>query len=289
MARRADPADCRQPRRRAARRRDARHRPCRRSKSKLQLKTHVEKRNFPVLALVMSREDRAFGPRLRVASRPCFDLQQWIAAGQPRDQLPEWRRVPPCGGVHDSSLGWTQHSSVTMPAFAEYLRDYVRGWVLTPRERPARVGPHLVAALKAPDIVDRTGLRGRYDMEFSAFYPTAALMTRFPFLTSVFEPLGFSSIPRALDEQLGLKLVEAEAPYDVIVIDSAERPMTMRHRDSSPRSARPCRRSSRPSARRIPPRPSRTSPRSRGPTPDSADRSGSRRATSRSMGCRFAC
>ena len=190
---------------------------------KLQLKTHIEKRNFPVLALVMAREDRAFGPRLRVASRPCFDLQQWIAAGQPRDQLPEWRRVPPCGGVHDSSLGWTQHWSVTMPAFAEDLRDYVHGWVLTPRETPARVGPHLVA-LKAPDIVDRTGLRGRYDVEFSAFYPTAALMTRFPFLTNVFEPLGFTSVPRALDEQLGLKLVESEAPYDVIIIDQAERP-----------------------------------------------------------------
>lgn len=191
---------------------------------KLQLKTHIEKRNFPVLALVMAREDRAFGPRLRVASRPCFDLQQWIAAGQPRDQLPEWRRVPPCGGVHDSSLGWTQHSSVTMQAFADYLRDYVRGWILTPRETPARVGPHLVAALKAPDIIDRTGLRGRYDFEFSAFYPTAALMSRFPFLKSVFEPMGFTSIPRALDEQLGLKLVEAEAPYDVIVIDEAEQP-----------------------------------------------------------------
>ena len=95
---------------------------------RLHLQTHVEKRNFPVLALVMAREDRAFGPRLRVASRPCFDLQQWIAAGQPRDQLPEWRRVPPCGGVHDSSLGWTQHWSVTMPAFAQDLRDYVRGW-----------------------------------------------------------------------------------------------------------------------------------------------------------------
>ena len=139
--------------------------------------------------------------------------------------------MPPCGGVHDSSLGWTQHSSVTMPAFADELRDYVRGWVLTPRdtgqhvtvETPARLGAHLVA-IKAPDIVDRTGLGGRYDFEFSAFYPTAALMTRFPFLTNVFEPLGFTSIPRALDEQLGLKLVESEAPFDVIIIDQAERP-----------------------------------------------------------------
>ena len=109
----------------------------------------------------------------------------------------------------------------------------MRGWVLTPRhagpqgevtrETPARLGAHLIA-IKAPDIVDRTGLRGRYDVELSAFYPTAALMTRFPFLKNVFEPMGFTSIPRALDEQLGLKLVESEAPYDVIVIDQAERP-----------------------------------------------------------------
>ena len=192
---------------------------------RLQLKTHMEKRNFPVLALVRSKADRALGPGLRTASRPCFDLQQWVAAGQPREQLPsEQRRIPTCGGELDGPLGRTQYASITMPQLADELRGYVRGWVLTPRERPARVGPHLVA-IKAPDIVDRTGLRGRYDVEFSAFFPTAALMTRFPFLTSVFEPLGFSSIPRALDEQLGLKLVETEAPYDVIVIDSAERPL----------------------------------------------------------------
>jgi uncharacterized protein (TIGR03435 family) len=192
--------------------------------SRLQLKTHIEKRNFPVLALVMARQDRAFGPRLRVASRPCFDLQQWIAAGQPRDQLPEWRRVPPCGGVEDT-LGWTQHWSVTMPAFAEYLRDYVKGWQFAPSDPPpARLGPALVALTDAPDIVDRTGLSGRYDFAFSAFYPTAALMSRFPFLKNVFEPMGFTSVPRALEDQLGLALVESEAPYDVVVIDQAEQP-----------------------------------------------------------------
>jgi CubicO group peptidase (beta-lactamase class C family) len=41
---------------------------------------------------------------------------------------------------------------------------------------------------------------------------------------NVFEPLGFTSVPRALADQLGLALVESEAPYDVIVIDQAERP-----------------------------------------------------------------
>jgi uncharacterized protein (TIGR03435 family) len=191
--------------------------------SRLQLKTHFVKRNFPVLALVMAREDRALGPRLRTASRPCFDVQEWIAAGQPRDQLPEWRRIPPCGGVHESSLGWT-HWSVTMPQFAEHLRDYVRGWPMTPREPPpAQLGRTLVE-VKAPDIVDRTGLSGLYDIEFSAFYPTAVLMSRFPLLKNLFEPMGFTSVPRALQDQLGLALVESEAPYDVIVIDQAERP-----------------------------------------------------------------
>lgn len=192
--------------------------------SRLQLKTHVEKRHFPVLALVMAREDRRQGPGLRVANRACFDVQRWIAAGQPPDELPERRGVPACGGESDSPLGWTQYASITMPQFADQLRDYVKGWPMTPREPPPVVlGPALVE-VKAPDIVDRTGLSGRYDVEFTAFYPTAALMSRFPVLKNVFEPMGFTSIPRALQDQLGLALVESEAPYDVIVIDQAERP-----------------------------------------------------------------
>jgi uncharacterized protein (TIGR03435 family) len=197
--------------------------------SRLQLKTHVEKRNFWVLALVVTREDRALGPGIRVASRPCFDVQQWIAAGQPADQLPERRGVPACGGELDSPWGWTQYASISMPQFAEELRGYVKGWQFAPPDPPpARLGPSLHAtfgvAVKTPDIVDRTGLEGRYDVDFSAFYPTASLMSRFPFLRNVLEPMGFTSVPRALEDQLGLTLVESEAPYDVIVIDQAERP-----------------------------------------------------------------
>ena len=192
--------------------------------SRLQLKTHLEQRNFPVLALVMAREDRALGPGIRVASRPCFDVQQWIADGQPREQLPERRGVPACGGEIDSPWGWTHYASISMAQFADELRGYVTGWPLTQREpRRPQLGKTLIA-VKAPDIVDRTGLSGRYDVQFSAFYPTAALMSRFPFLKNVFEPLGFTSVPRALASQLGLTLVETEAPYDVIVIDQAERP-----------------------------------------------------------------
>jgi uncharacterized protein (TIGR03435 family) len=192
--------------------------------SRLQLRTHRETRNFPVLALVRARRDGTLGPGIREASRPCFDVRQWIAAGQPVDQLPERRGVPACGGEIDGPWGWTQYASITMSQFAEELRDYVRGWPLTPQgPQPPHLGPTLVA-VSAPDIVDRTGLAGRYDVEFSAFYPTAALMSRFPFLTHAFELLGFTSIPRALSSQLGLAVVQSEAPFDVIVIDQAERP-----------------------------------------------------------------
>jgi uncharacterized protein (TIGR03435 family) len=112
-----------------------------------------------------------------------------------------------------------------MPQFAEELRDYVRGWQFAPPDPPpARLPPQLVSLKDAPDVLDRTGLRGKYDVEFTAFYPTSALMSRFPILKNVLEPMGFTSIPRALSDQLGLKIVESEAPYDVIVIDQAEQP-----------------------------------------------------------------
>jgi uncharacterized protein (TIGR03435 family) len=193
--------------------------------SRLQLKTHIEQRNFPVLWLIRGNNTGTLGPNLRVSSRPCFDVQRWIAAGQPREQLPsESQRVPTCGGEVDTPWGVTQFAAITMPQFAEELREYVHGWMFAPKGPPgARLGPTLVER-GTPDIIDRTGLRGRYDLEFSTFYPTAALMTRFPFLRNVFEPIGFTSIPRALEDQLGLKLVESEAPDDVIVIDSAEQP-----------------------------------------------------------------
>jgi uncharacterized protein (TIGR03435 family) len=87
------------------------------------------------------------------------------------------------------------------------------------------VGWGLRPGRRAAEIVDRTGLSGRFDVGLTSFKPVAALMARYPILASVFEPIGFSSLPHALEQQLGLRLVESEAPYPVIVIDSAERPI----------------------------------------------------------------
>jgi uncharacterized protein (TIGR03435 family) len=105
---------------------------------RLHLKTHTEKRNFPALALVMARGDRTLGPRLRVSTRQCFDVDEWIAAGQPPREPSEWRRVPACGRESDSMTG-TAYTAITMPQFAEELRAYVRGWHIPPRETPPEI------------------------------------------------------------------------------------------------------------------------------------------------------
>ena len=128
---------------------------------RLHLQTHVEKRNFPALALVMAKPDRAFGPSLRVSSRPCFDLSSGLLQGNLRDQLPESRRVPPCGGRIQTARRADAALAVTMPQFARgpaRLRERV---AVYSKETPPAVSARSSSRSKAPDIVDRTGLSGR--------------------------------------------------------------------------------------------------------------------------------
>ena len=54
--------------------------------------------------------------------------------------------------------------------------------------------------------------------------PAAAVLTKYPAMGALLEPLGVRSIFRALPEQLGLRLDDATAPSEVLVIDGAERP-----------------------------------------------------------------
>ncbi|HEY1304867.1 MAG TPA: TIGR03435 family protein [Vicinamibacterales bacterium] len=179
---------------------------------KLHLKTHVEQRDFPVLALERSHSDGTLGPNLQPSALDCFDVAEWVANGQPPRALPPVApRQTVCGEeAHDTPIGHHSYVAITMQQLADELR-HVDSWMTRPGRRTL-------------DIVDRTGLTGRYDIAFESFVPAAALMARYPMLTNVFEPLGFAPLPRALDEQLGLRLEKSEAPFDVIIIDSVERP-----------------------------------------------------------------
>jgi uncharacterized protein (TIGR03435 family) len=71
-------------------------------------------------------------------------------------------------------------------------------------------------------IVDRTGFTGKYDfrLEYSGAYgPGGALSLSGPDV----EPGGGLPLAAAVEKQLGLKLTKSSAPFDVLVIDRAER------------------------------------------------------------------
>lgn len=74
-------------------------------------------------------------------------------------------------------------------------------------------------------VVDRTGLTGRYDFVLQ-FSPTAAMR---PLLNGQTQPLSaedeaLPSVFTAVQEQLGLKLEPAKVTVDELVIDRVERP-----------------------------------------------------------------
>jgi uncharacterized protein (TIGR03435 family) len=75
-------------------------------------------------------------------------------------------------------------------------------------------------------VVDKTGLKGRYDFELK-WERTPETMSP-PGTTMVpAAPAGESARPsifKALEEQLGLKLVPVRAPMEGIVIDHIEKP-----------------------------------------------------------------
>ena len=180
---------------------------------RFQLQVHMERRDLPAYALVTARSDASLGPNLRISTIDCFDLQAWIAAGQPpREPRPNAQRQPVCGEeAWDSTISRTSFIAITMPQLAAEMRGI------------ARIGPRF-AGRELLDVVDRTGLAGKYDADIHAFLPTAALMAHYPIFKVLLEPIGLPSMDRALEQQLGLKLVETTAPYDVIVIDHAQRP-----------------------------------------------------------------
>jgi uncharacterized protein (TIGR03435 family) len=60
-------------------------------------------------------------------------------------------------------------------------------------------------------VLDRTGLTGNYDFTIE-------------YSTNKNDPNADLPVSLAVQEQLGLKLVEAKEPIDIIVIDSAEKP-----------------------------------------------------------------
>jgi uncharacterized protein (TIGR03435 family) len=173
-------------------------------KDRFKLVMHNETREMPLSYLVMAREDRKLGERLRPSSVDCAALFAARAkeGGPPRPiDPPKPGEIPQCGMM--GGFGRIAAGSVSMTNLATML-----GGLLN---RPVR---------------DRTNLTGNFELQVEY---TPDQMPQLPPGATL--PPGLTlpspdgpSLNTALEEQLGLKLEAARGPVDVLVIDSISPP-----------------------------------------------------------------
>lgn len=160
--------------------------------ARFQLRTHVESREQPIYALVLSDKNGALGPQLRRRTVDCAAIAAGTAAGEP------------CGGQIVPGRVSSRGASIS---------QLVSGL--------ARLMPN-VGRL----VVDRTGLTGTYDLDLT-WTPDqlpSADRNAMPMPAAPIDPNG-PSLFTALQEQLGLKLESARGPVPVLMIDSVN-PLT---------------------------------------------------------------
>jgi uncharacterized protein (TIGR03435 family) len=166
------------------------------------LVVHNETRELPLSYLVMAREDRKLGERLRPSTVDCralFAARAREGAPPPAPLKPG--EMPPCGMM--SGMGRIAGGSMPMSNLASLLASMLN--------RP---------------VYDRTNLTGNFDIQLEY---TPDQMPQIPPGATL--PPGLTlpspdgpSLNTALQEQLGLKLEATRGPVDVLVIDSVEQP-----------------------------------------------------------------
>jgi uncharacterized protein (TIGR03435 family) len=161
------------------------------------LRTHQERRELPMYALVLTRTDGSLGPQL---VRSTVDCEKWIAEKRPQVDA---------GGPSPVAPGGKRPACMLMTT-----RRFITGGTRTISQLAASL-----QALTGRPVVDRTGLTGTFDMDLQW---TSGTIT--PPVGAAAAPDDGPSIFTALQEQLGLKLESTRGPFEVVVIDSIHRP-----------------------------------------------------------------
>jgi uncharacterized protein (TIGR03435 family) len=155
---------------------------------------------LPVYALVRAKENGQLGPELRQSS---LDCESAAKTAQPRQPLaPAANAAQPTCGMRIAP-GQMVIGGTPLSQFATVLSQFVQ-----------RI------------VIDRTELAGPFDLHLS--WTPQRLPQGGPPLPGApalppLDPNG-ASIFTALQEQLGLKLEPRQAPLEVVLIDSVDRP-----------------------------------------------------------------
>ena len=152
---------------------------------RFKLVTRRETREVPVYALVLSRSDRRPGPQFRQSTADCAAL----AAARTVEPAPGGPRQ--CG--RDVGPG-------SISAVGTTLQDFARGLSLS----------------TGRFVMDATGLTGRFDVDLT--------WTPDQVIGGAGAQTDGTSLFAAIQEQLGLRLEARQAPINVLVVESAERP-----------------------------------------------------------------
>jgi uncharacterized protein (TIGR03435 family) len=167
---------------------------------RFKLAVHWETQDLPIYALILARPDGKLGPNIRPAAVDCTAMAAASAAAAKEGRTlivnpPE--RVA-CG--MRNSAGRFQFGGNPLSLFATGLSNQV-----------------------ARTVVDRTGLSGNWDFEFT-FTPERVRQQALAGNAPPDADANGSSIFTAIQEQLGLKLESTTGPVRVLVIDRVERP-----------------------------------------------------------------
>ena len=177
---------------------------------RFKLKVHTERREMPIYALVVARDDGQLGPNITRSAADCSNAEQELAEAS--------ARAGP-GGVAALIQKGQGLPCAIMPVPA-------RGTGMTMRANGASMAG--LASFLTPwtgrMVLDRTGLRGLYDWEMTFRVGGGPQTAQEPGSTLPPATPPPAPVMIALQEQLGLKLESTRAPIEIVVIDSAALP-----------------------------------------------------------------
>jgi len=165
------------------------------------LQAHRETRDLRVYNLVLARTDGTLGPKI---TRATVDCTPFLTGQRPMQESP---------ADPNNRFGLCSAGGAFTPS-----------GLLTPRlnGRPLTALVQHLEEVLGQRVIDRTGLRGNFDIELS--YIDETLADRSSALASKTASNQGPSLFTALQEQLGMKLEPARGAVEVLVIDSASEP-----------------------------------------------------------------
>ena len=191
---------------------------------RFKLKFHIETRELPVSALVLSRSDGRLGKDLKPSTSDCSKpteeqakALQSLSSGDPSAALAVLKGAPIKCSV-TPRLPTAPPTPGTLPMIGMHGDGQSMEILVT-----------LLKQLTGRLVVDKTGLTGLYDFDIQIDMQTMlAAASQFgvnlPVNQTNLPPSEGPSLLTALEEQLGLKLDSQRGPVEVIVIDSVARP-----------------------------------------------------------------